>query len=77
MVLCLNVTAGIGILEKAKPMFTDYFGDPANIGLVAGAATAFVALLSLANSSGRLGWSTLSDWAGRKNMYRLYLGLGA
>ncbi|WP_342666159.1 MFS transporter [Mycobacterium genavense] len=34
-------------------------------------------MLSLANSSGRLLWSAASDAVGRKNMYRLYLGLGA
>ena len=34
-------------------------------------------MLSLANSLGRIIWSSASDAAGRKNMYRLYLGLGA
>ncbi|NEE38666.1 OFA family MFS transporter, partial [Streptomyces sp. SID7982] len=27
VVLCMNVTAGIGILEKAAPMITDFFAD--------------------------------------------------
>jgi len=74
VVLCFNVTAGIGILEKASPIFQEYF--PGTTGLAA-AAAGFVAILSLANSIGRLGWSTLSDTLGRKNMYRLYLGVGA
>ena len=34
-------------------------------------------MLSLANALGRILWSSTSDWAGRKNMYRLYLGVGA
>ena len=74
VVLCFNVTAGIGILEKASPIFQEYF--PGTTGVVA-AAAGFVAILSLANSLGRLGWSALSDRVGRKNMYRLYLGVGA
>ncbi|MCK2219060.1 OFA family MFS transporter [Actinomadura sp. ATCC 31491] len=76
VVLCCNVTAGIGILEKAAPMITDFFaGTPAAV--AAGAAAGFVALLSLANMTGRFVWSSTSDLIGRKNMYRVYLGAGA
>jgi MFS family permease len=75
-VLCFNVTAGIGILEKASPMIGDFFrGTP--IPVSAAAAAGFVALLSLANMAGRFVWSSTSDLIGRKNIYRLYLGLGA
>jgi MFS family permease len=77
VVLCFNVTAGIGVLEKASPIFTDFFGDPANPSAIAAAAAGFVAILSLANALGRIGWSSLSDVVGRKNMYRGYLGVGA
>lgn len=41
------------------------------------AAAGYVALLSLANMLGRIGWSSLSDKIGRKNVYRMYLGVGA
>jgi Na+/melibiose symporter-like transporter len=41
------------------------------------AAAGFVALLSAANMAGRIGWSTTSDLIGRKNIYRVYLGVGA
>ena len=34
-------------------------------------------MLSLANSAGRILWSSTSDFLGRKNMYRIYLGVGA
>ncbi len=72
IVLFTNITAGIGILENAKPMIEDYF--PA----VAGAAAAgFVGLLSLANMAGRIGWSSLSDYLGRRRTYIMYLGVGA
>ena len=76
VVLCFNVTAGIGILEKASPMIQDFFrSTPTPVG--ASAAAGFVALLSLANMLGRIGWSSTSDVIGRKNAYRLYLGVGA
>ncbi|MDT0388009.1 MULTISPECIES: OFA family MFS transporter [Streptomyces] len=76
IVLCMNVTAGIGILEKAAPMITDFFADTSTPVSVT-AAAGFVALLSAANMAGRIGWSSTSDLIGRKNIYRLYLGVGA
>ena len=76
VVLCCNVTAGIGILEKAAPMIQDFFADT-DAPVSAAAAAGFVALLSLANMSGRIAWSSTSDLVGRKNIYRLYLGVGA
>ncbi|MFC4120634.1 OFA family MFS transporter [Nonomuraea zeae] len=76
IVLCCNVTAGIGILEKAAPMITDFFSGTATP-VAVGAAAGFVALLSLANMAGRFVWSSTSDVIGRKNMYRVYLGAGA
>ncbi|RDI55347.1 L-lactate MFS transporter [Nocardia mexicana] len=76
IVLCFNVTAGIGILEKAAPMVVDFFENTATP-VTAAAAAGFVAVLSAANMAGRIGWSSLSDVIGRKNMYRIYLGVGA
>jgi MFS family permease len=78
IVLCFNVTAGIGILEKASPIYQDYFpAAGAAAGALAAAAAGYVAMLSLGNMLGRIGWSSLSDVIGRKNAYRLYLGVGA
>ncbi len=75
IVLCMNVTAGIGILEKAAPMITDFFAD-SSAPVSASAAAGFVALLSAANMTGRILWSSVSDVIGRKNVYRFYLGAG-
>ncbi|MEW1630968.1 OFA family MFS transporter [Streptomyces sp. NPDC089173] len=75
VVLCTNVTAGIGILEKAAPMISDFFADT-SAPVSATAAAGFVALLSAANMAGRIGWSSTSDLIGRKNIYRVYLGAG-
>ncbi|MEQ3553068.1 OFA family MFS transporter [Pseudonocardia nematodicida] len=77
VVLCFNVTAGIGILERANPIFQDFFAETGTAETLAAAAVGFVAILSLANSLGRIAWSSLSDVLGRKNMYRIYLGVGA
>jgi len=76
VVLCFNVTAGIGILGKASPMITDFFKQTPTP-VAASAAAGFVALLSLTNMLGRFVWSSTSDLIGRKNMYRVYLGVGA
>ncbi|MBW0093899.1 OFA family MFS transporter [Pseudonocardia sp. KRD-184] len=77
VVLCFNVTAGIGILERASPIFQDFFQDSSPAETIAASAAGFVAILSLANALGRILWSSLSDVLGRKNMYRIYLGVGA
>jgi MFS family permease len=73
VVLCLNVTAGIGVLGQASPMIQEMFP-----GLIsAGAAAGFVGLLSLANMGGRFFWSSLSDRIGRKAVYAIFFLLGA
>ncbi|MGQ0483633.1 MAG: OFA family MFS transporter [Pseudonocardia sp.] len=77
VVLCFNVTAGIGILEKASPIYQDFFRDSSPAQSLVVAAAGFVAILSLANMLGRFIWSSTSDLLGRKNMYRIYLGVGA
>ena len=70
-VLFCNVTAGIGVLEQASPMIQDYFSW-----ITPAAAAGFVGLLSLANMAGRIGWSSTSDYIGRKPTYMMYLGVG-
>jgi MFS family permease len=72
-VLCLNVTAGIGVLGQASPMIQEMF--PGSIS--ASAAAGFVGLLSLANMAGRFFWSSLSDYIGRKRVYATFFLLGA
>lgn len=70
-VLCLNVTAGIGILGQASLMCQDMFGVSATVG------GGFAGLLSLFNMAGRLAWSSASDRTGRKAIYSIYFLLGA
>ncbi|HEY9416560.1 MAG TPA: OFA family MFS transporter [Pseudonocardia sp.] len=77
VVLCFNVTAGIGILEKASPIYQDFFRGSTPTQTLTVAAAGFVAILSLANMTGRFVWSSVSDLVGRKNIYRAYLGVGA
>jgi MFS family permease len=73
IVLCMNVTAGIGILEQASPMIQELFKGR----ITASAAAGFVALLSLFNMGGRFIWSSISDYIGRKNTYYVFFVLGA
>jgi MFS family permease len=73
VVLCMNVTAGIGIIEQASPMIQDLFKG--TIGPVA--AGGFVGLLSLFNMGGRFFWSSTSDYIGRKATYFIFFALGA
>ncbi len=71
-VLCLNVTAGIGVLGQASAMIQEVFRGRID----AGAAAGFVGLLSLFNMGGRFFWSSLSDRIGRRPTYAVFFGLG-
>jgi MFS family permease len=71
LVLCLNVTAGIGVISQASLMIQDIFG------VTAVAAAGFVGLISLFNMGGRIFWASLSDFIGRKRTYAIFFILGA
>src|SRR5579862_4190238 len=71
-VLCLNVTAGIGVLGQASAMSQEMFKGQ----ITAVAASGFVGLFSLANMLGRFAWSSTSDFIGRKNTYFVFFALG-
>ena len=70
-VLCLNVTAGIGILGQASNMCQSMFGVPKTVG------DGFAGFLSIFNMGGRFFWSSTSDYTGRKHVYFIYFLLGA
>ncbi len=89
-VLCLNVSAGIGIIGMSSPMLQEVFGgkligvakglsdlDTAQKAQVASIGAGFAALLSLFNIIGRIGWASASDWLGRKRTYMIFFALGA
>jgi MFS family permease len=71
-VLCLNVTAGIGVLGQASAMSQEMF--PGHITPVA--AAGLVGLMSLFNMGGRFVWASTSDYIGRKNTYFVFMVLG-
>jgi MFS family permease len=89
-VLCLNVSAGIGVLSMASPMLQEIFGgklvgqpdvgfsalDAGHKAMIATIAAGFVGLLSLFNIGGRFFWASLSDKIGRKITYFTFFGLG-
>src|SRR5580693_409039 len=72
VILCMNVTAGIGILEQASPMIQDLFRGHVS----AIAAAGFVGLLSLFNMGGRFVWASMSDFIGRKTTYFVFFVVG-
>ena len=71
-VLCLNVTAGIGVLGQASAMSQEMFPGRAT----AAAASGFVGMLSIFNMGGRFFWASTSDFIGRKNTYFVFFILG-
>jgi MFS family permease len=72
LVLALNTTAGIGILEQASPMIQDFFKGH----ISATAAAGFVGVLSLFNMAGRFIWASASDYIGRKPTFVIFFILG-
>ncbi|HYK78683.1 MAG TPA: MFS transporter, partial [Micropepsaceae bacterium] len=89
-VLCLNVSAGIGVIGIASPMLQEIFGgsligrpdvpftalDATQGQAVAAIAAGFTGLLSLFNIGGRFFWASLSDLIGRKTTYYTFFALG-
>jgi MFS family permease len=69
-VLCLNVSAGIGVIGMASPMLQEIFGASAAV------AAGFTGLISLFNIGGRFFWASLSDRIGRKATYYTFFILG-
>ena len=89
-VLCLNVSAGIGVIGVASPMLQEIFAgsliglpdltfsqlDTAQKAQIAAIAAGFTGLLSLFNIGGRFFWASMSDKIGRKNTYFCFFVLG-
>jgi MFS family permease len=88
-VLCLNVSAGIGVIGMASPMLQEIFGgrligldlkfdelSKEQLGQIAAIAAGFTGLLSLFNIAGRFIWASLSDYIGRKATYFAFFTLG-
>src|SRR5580658_1087501 len=89
-VLCLNVSAGIGVIGMASPMLQEIFGGKLighpELGFnalaadqktaIAAIAAGFAGLISLFNIGGRVFWASLSDYIGRKNTYYTFFILG-
>ena len=72
VVLCMNVTAGIGVLSQASPMIQEMFSGKVSPAAAAG----FVGLISLFNMIGRFFWASTSDYIGRRNTYMVFFLLG-
>lgn len=93
LILCMNVSAGIGIIGAAAPMLQETFGgvligqptlgfteiktDEALTAAAAAVGAGFVGLISLFNIFGRIGWASSSDKLGRRPTYFIFFVLGA
>ncbi len=89
IVLCMNVSAGIGVIGMASPMLQEVFGgeligvskrfielDKGELTKIAAVAAGFAALISLFNIVGRFFWASISDKIGRKATYVIFFVLG-
>ena len=81
IVLCFNVSAGIGVIGVAKTMMSEIFGSAPPTSELASIVTAtfagtYVLMISVFNMCGRIIWASLSDFIGRKNTYHCFFVLG-
>lgn len=76
IVLCFNVTAGIGVLGVAKTMMSEIFGTTLPGIVDATFAATYVVMISVFNMIGRFIWASASDYMGRRNTYWIFFALG-
>ena len=76
IVLCLNVTAGIGVLGVARTMITEIFGTTLPGTVDTAFAATYVVMISAFNMVGRFIWASASDYIGRRNTYWIFFVLG-
>ncbi|WP_372802814.1 OFA family MFS transporter [Paracoccus seriniphilus] len=76
LMLCLNVTAGIGVIGVAKTMMSEIFGTMMPLVVTAGFASTYVLMISVFNMLGRFFWASTSDYIGRKTTYMCFFVLG-
>lgn len=75
IVLCFNVTAGIGVLGVAKTMIREIFGASMPDTVDANFAATYVLMISVFNMVGRFFWASVSDYLGRKTTYTIFFVL--
>jgi MFS family permease len=76
VMLCFNVTAGIGVIGVAKTMMSEIFGTMMPLVVTAGFASTYVLMISVFNMVGRFFWASTSDFIGRKATYMCFFVLG-
>lgn len=76
VVLCFNVSAGIGVIGVAKTMMSEIFGTTLPDIVDGTFAATYVLMISVFNMAGRFLWASASDKLGRKNTYYAFFVLG-
>ncbi len=77
IMLCFNVTAGIGVIGVAETMMVDIFSPTLPHVITSTFAVTYVLMISVFNMGGRLAWAIASDYIGRRNTYHCFFALGA
>lgn len=76
IVLCFNVTAGIGVIGVAKTMIKEIFGTTLPHIVDGTFAATYVIMISVFNMVGRFFWASTSDYIGRRNTYWVFFAMG-
>jgi hypothetical protein len=76
IMLCFNVTAGIGVISVAQTMMREIFGSTLPAIVDASFAATYVQMISVFNMLGRFFWASSSDYIGRRNTYAVFFALG-
>jgi len=84
-ILCLNVSAGLGLISQLSPIAQDLYKpllkpdleQAAALAALAGAGGAVVAYSAIFNGLGRLFWAKISDNIGRKAVFSIMLSTQA
>jgi len=76
IVLCFNVTAGIGVLGVARTMMSEIFGTTLPHIVDGAFAATYVMMISVFNMLGRFFWASASDYLGRRTTYWIFFALG-
>jgi hypothetical protein len=71
-----NISAGIGIIGCATTMMKDIFAISLPDIVTTSFCSNYVMMIAVSSIVGRLFWSSMSDYIGRKNMFFMFFGAG-
>lgn len=69
VMMFINISSGIMLISVASPLGQD------KVGMSVVAAASMVGIMGFFNGLGRIGWSSISDYLGRSNVFTLFFGV--